>query len=123
ITTGFFAALRMTCYFFQNAPPLTVRKPSAQITNNERRGNISVTSVRSTALADERNPADTGAKPQNKITPMKIPQPPRGARTQGFTLIELLVVISIIAILAGFAMPVFSNAQKRAHITETLNNA
>jgi prepilin-type N-terminal cleavage/methylation domain-containing protein len=57
---------------------------------------------------------------------MKIPRLPRnvrGARTEGFTLIELLVVISIIAILAGFAMPVFSNAQKNGRITDTLNNA
>ena len=54
---------------------------------------------------------------------MKTPRPTSGARTQGFTLIELLVVISIIAILAGFAMPVFSNAQKNGRITDTLNNA
>ena len=56
-------------------------------------------------------------------TPMKTPRLPKGARTQGFTLIELLVVISIIAILAGFAMPVFSSAQKNGRITDTLNNA
>ena len=54
---------------------------------------------------------------------MKTPQLRTGARTQGFTLIELLVVISIIAILAGFALPVFSNAQKKGRISDTVNNA
>ena len=74
-------------------------------------------------MSGERNPAGAGDKPQNKITPMKTPRLTNGARTEGFTLIELLVVISIIAILAGFAMPVFSNAQKNGRITDTLNNA
>ena len=54
---------------------------------------------------------------------MKTPQPRKGARTQGFTLIELLVVISIIAILAGFALKAFPAAMKRARLTESLNNA
>ena len=54
---------------------------------------------------------------------MKIPKLPRPENRGGFTLIELLVVISIIAILAGFAMPVFSNAQKTGRVTDTLNNA
>ena len=54
---------------------------------------------------------------------MKIPKLPRPENRGGFTLIELLVVISIIAILAGFAMPVFSNAQKNGRVTDTLNNA
>jgi len=54
---------------------------------------------------------------------MKIPRLTNGARTQGFTLIELLVVISIIAILAGFALPVFTSAQKKGRIADTLNNA
>jgi prepilin-type N-terminal cleavage/methylation domain-containing protein len=39
-----------------------------------------------------------------------------------FTLIELLVVISIIAILAGIALPVFSQVQERGAQTKTLSN-
>lgn len=40
-----------------------------------------------------------------------------------FTLIELLVVISIIAILAGIALPVFSQVQVRGAQTKALSNA
>lgn len=43
-------------------------------------------------------------------------------KTHAFTLIELLVVISIIAILAGFALPVFSSALERGRATEDKNN-
>jgi prepilin-type N-terminal cleavage/methylation domain-containing protein len=50
---------------------------------------------------------------------MKIPQ----SRPQGFTLIELLVVISIIAILAGIALPVFGEVQVRGAQTKALSNA
>lgn len=41
---------------------------------------------------------------------------------RAFTLIELLVVISIIAILAGIALPVFSSVQEKGAQTKALSN-
>ncbi|HEX8296915.1 MAG TPA: prepilin-type N-terminal cleavage/methylation domain-containing protein [Chthoniobacteraceae bacterium] len=45
------------------------------------------------------------------------------SKTNAFTLIELLVVISIIAILAGIALPVFGEVQVRGAQTSALSNA
>jgi prepilin-type N-terminal cleavage/methylation domain-containing protein len=44
-------------------------------------------------------------------------------KNNAFTLIELLVVISIIAILAGIALPVFGEVQTRGAQTKALSNA
>src|SRR5205823_3874376 len=40
-----------------------------------------------------------------------------------FTLIEMLVVISIIAVLAAFAVPALTSALTKGQMTGTLNNA
>jgi prepilin-type N-terminal cleavage/methylation domain-containing protein len=53
---------------------------------------------------------------------MKTPRHSHDERNSGFTLIELLVVISIIAIIAALAFPAFANIQRRARMTNQMNN-
>lgn len=43
-------------------------------------------------------------------------------KRRAFTLIELLVVIAIIAVLAGFAVPVFSRVQEKARAIQCASN-
>jgi prepilin-type N-terminal cleavage/methylation domain-containing protein len=47
----------------------------------------------------------------------------KASKADAFTLIELLVVISIIAILAGIALPVFGSVQVKGAQTKALSNA
>jgi prepilin-type N-terminal cleavage/methylation domain-containing protein len=47
----------------------------------------------------------------------------KASKKAAFTLIELLVVISIIAILAGIALPVFGSVQVKGAQTKALSNA
>jgi prepilin-type N-terminal cleavage/methylation domain-containing protein len=47
----------------------------------------------------------------------------KASKLDAFTLIELLVVISIIAILAGIALPVFGSVQVKGAQTKALSNA
>jgi len=42
--------------------------------------------------------------------------------SRGFTIIELLCVIALIAILAGFIMPVYQNTTLKAYDTKCMNN-
>jgi prepilin-type N-terminal cleavage/methylation domain-containing protein len=63
----------------------------------------------------------TGASVEKFIFSQSIPNM-KTSKTNAFTLIELLVVISIIAILAGIALPAFTSVQVRGRQTQALSN-
>jgi prepilin-type N-terminal cleavage/methylation domain-containing protein len=85
-------------------------KASSKITKSEPNGNKTVTCAWLSSFM--------------KTTNSKQPARPASPqfRLFGFTLIELLVVISIIAILAGIALPVFSQVQIKGAQTKDLSN-
>ncbi len=43
-------------------------------------------------------------------------------RWSGFTMVELLVVVAVLAILAGFLVPVFGRAREQARVTKCISN-
>lgn len=47
----------------------------------------------------------------------------RASKMSGFTLVELMVVITIIAIIAGIAIPSYQNFVKRAETTEAIDQS
>lgn len=68
-------------------------------------------------LKSYRSHCDPVIKQINRTKTMK-----KQTRDRGFTLIELMVVITIIAVLASFAMPAFTRMQESAKITKDTSN-
>jgi prepilin-type N-terminal cleavage/methylation domain-containing protein len=98
---------------------MTPPRTNSKRTKTEPSGNKSITCRRESFRIASRIPRRAKNQTKNRKTPNMKTNSTRAA----FTLIELLVVISIIAILAGIAMPIYAKIIMNGKQTNALNNA